>query len=79
MKTAISIPDPVFRSAERAARRLKLSRSQLYAAAVTEYVERRKSAGVTAKLNQVYADTGAPVLDPVLAAAQFRSLRGKRW
>ena len=79
MKTAISIPDRVFRSAEFAARRLKLSRSQLYAAAVFEYVERRKGAGVTEKLNEVYADAGSSALDPALAAAQLRSLGRKRW
>ena len=79
MKTAVSIPDRVFRSAEFAARRLKLSRSQLYAAAVSEYVERRKDAGVTEKLNEVYSDAEASALDPALAAAQVRSLGRKRW
>lgn len=79
MKTAISIPDRVFRSAEVAARRLKVSRSQLYSAAVSEYVERRKGAGVTEKLNEVYADAGTSALDPAFAAAQFRSLGRKRW
>ena len=34
MKTAISIPDEVFRSAERLAQRLGVSRSELYAKAV---------------------------------------------
>ena len=79
MKTAISIPDRIFRSAELAARRLKVSRSQLYAAAVAEYVARRKGAGVTEKLNEVYADAGASTLDPAFAAAQFRVLGGERW
>jgi metal-responsive CopG/Arc/MetJ family transcriptional regulator len=38
MKTVISLPDGVFRDAERLARRLKKSRSELYREAVAEYV-----------------------------------------
>ncbi len=40
MKTAISIPDDVFKVAERLARRTKKSRSQLFSDAVREYVAR---------------------------------------
>jgi mRNA-degrading endonuclease toxin of MazEF toxin-antitoxin module len=47
MKTAISIPDDVFRSAEKRAKRLKKSRSRLYSEAVAEYVARRSPADVT--------------------------------
>lgn len=36
MKTAISIPDKVFRSADALARRLGISRSELYTTAITE-------------------------------------------
>jgi metal-responsive CopG/Arc/MetJ family transcriptional regulator len=36
MKTAVSIPDRIFREAERHARRSKKSRSQLYAEALVE-------------------------------------------
>jgi hypothetical protein len=38
MKTAISIPDDVFADAERLARRLKKSRSELYSRAIREYI-----------------------------------------
>lgn len=40
MKTAISIPDDTFEAAERLARQRGLSRSELYAAAVREYLHR---------------------------------------
>ena len=40
MKTAISIPDPVFRSAERLAARLGLSRSELYCRALKDLLAR---------------------------------------
>ena len=39
MKTAISIPDPIFQAAEEAAARLSMSRSQLYTKAVAAFVE----------------------------------------
>lgn len=38
MKTAISVPDPIFGSAERLVRRMKKARSQVYSEAVAEYV-----------------------------------------
>jgi predicted transcriptional regulator len=40
MKTAVSIPDPVFRAAERLAKRMRKTRSGLYAEALREYVAR---------------------------------------
>jgi len=54
MKTAISIPDEVFEAAERAAKSLGVSRSELYATAVREYLERYRREDLTEKLNQVY-------------------------
>ena len=47
MKTAISLPDDLFRMAEAAARKLKMSRSQLYAAALAEFLERRRASKIT--------------------------------
>jgi metal-responsive CopG/Arc/MetJ family transcriptional regulator len=44
MKTAVSIPDEVFESAERLARRMKKSRSRLFSDAVREYVARHTPA-----------------------------------
>jgi len=40
MKTAISVPDKVFREAERYARRVRKSRSAVYSAALTEALNR---------------------------------------
>jgi predicted transcriptional regulator len=53
MKTAISLPDEVFAQAERLARRLKKSRSQLYREAVVEYLARREGDAVTEAMNRV--------------------------
>ncbi len=54
MKTAISIPDDVFRAADELARKLGTSRSQLYARAVREYVARHTEDAITAALDSVY-------------------------
>jgi hypothetical protein len=73
MKTAISIPEPVFRSAEVLARRLKMSRSQLYATAVAEFVARHRRNQLTQQLNEVYSDLD-DTLDAGTLALQLRSL-----
>ena len=55
MKTAISIPDDVFRSAERAAKRLGVSRSELFTRAVREYLGASRDAAVTASYDEAFA------------------------
>ena len=47
MKTATSIPDDVFEGAERTASALGLSRNELYASGVREFIERYRFADVT--------------------------------
>lgn len=69
MKTAISIPDKVYESAEKLARRLGESRSELYTRAVKNYIEKHQDTQVTEKLNEVY-DTEASKLDEGLANLQ---------
>ena len=80
MKTAISIPDSTFDAAEELARRLGMSRSQLYATAVAEYLKAHLREDVTARLNEVYPDEESRV-DPVIDALQLRSLpdTGEQW
>jgi metal-responsive CopG/Arc/MetJ family transcriptional regulator len=78
MKTAISIPDPVFRSAERLADKLGISRSEFYCRAVKDLLERHEQVSITARLNEIYGASGAiSSLEPPLAAMQTRSIRGK--
>ena len=78
MKTAVSIPDPVFRAADRLARRLHMSRSRLYSVAVERFVQANDDAAITAKLNDVYA-TEPSTLDPVLQGIQARSISKDEW
>ena len=78
MKTAISIPDPIFEQAELVAKELSLSRSALYAKAVETFICQNQDADVTEKLNQVYGEESSAV-DPVLLALQTSSLARKSW
>ncbi len=78
MKTAVSLPDDLFRLAEVAARRLRLSRSELYAKAIAEYLERREDNAITERLNEVYSRRPAK-LDSALHRAQLKSLKKDGW
>jgi metal-responsive CopG/Arc/MetJ family transcriptional regulator len=78
MKTAISIPDKVFESAERLANRLGTSRSQLYTQALKNYMLGQNDDEVTQKLNEVYGKLSSS-FDPVLQKAQLRSLAKDTW
>ena len=78
MKTAVSIPNDLFRAADRLARRLKLSRSELYAIALKSFVSVKSADTVTETLNEVYAAEESR-LDPTLSAIQYASLSGEKW
>jgi metal-responsive CopG/Arc/MetJ family transcriptional regulator len=74
MKTAVSVPDDLFKQAEVAARRMQLSRSRLYAKAIAEFLERQESKAITDRLNEVYSRRPAKV-DHVLKRAQMKTLK----
>lgn len=78
MKTAISIPDEVFEAADRAARKLGMSRSELYATAVHEFIERHRIEDVTSKLDEVYASARSDV-DGQLSRMQSLILTNENW
>ena len=78
MKTAISIPDKIYRDAERLSRRLKKSRSQVYTEAVTEYVARHEPDAVTEAMNRV-CEAMDTYSDPALSATARRTLEDVEW
>jgi metal-responsive CopG/Arc/MetJ family transcriptional regulator len=78
MKTAISLPDKLFESTDALARRLGLSRSQLVATALAEFVAKHRGRDVTRRLDKVYAQEPS-TLDPGAARLQARSLGGDTW
>lgn len=78
MKTAISVPDDIFADAERLAKRLKKSRSQLYSHALREFVARHADDRVTETLDEVVAAAGE-VRDDFAPTAARRTLKKVEW
>jgi metal-responsive CopG/Arc/MetJ family transcriptional regulator len=78
MKTAVSLPDELFQKAEAVARRLRVSRSQLYTRAIADYLKVQQGSAITERLNQVYSQNPAKI-DRALHRAQFRSLNKDSW
>lgn len=80
MKTAVSIPDRVFESAEKLAARLGVSRSQLYARALASLVEKHREDLITSRLNEIYDSGGeSSSLERDVSKLQVRSLTREKW
>jgi len=78
VKTAVSIPDELFRHAEALAKRLGKTRSQIYEEALAEYVARREPRAVTAALDGVVEEVGTDVND-WSARASRTALKRNDW
>lgn len=74
MKTAVSLPDRLYEEAEKTAESLGIPRSQLFARALEEFIERHKRENVTERLNRVYSETAPDQLDDI-SNAGLQSLR----
>jgi len=57
MKTAISLPDETFRRVDDAAKRLGLSRSELFARAADSWLDDLEDDGVTEAINRAISGT----------------------
>lgn len=78
MKTAVSVPDDVFEKVERFARRTRKSRSEVFSAALREYVARHAPDEVTEALNAV-CETLGKASDPFVVEASRRVLENTEW
>ena len=74
MKTAVSIPDDIFERAERLASQGRRSRSEVYAAALNEYLARRAPDEVTDAMNRACDEIGES--DDAFLAAAGRRVNG---
>ncbi len=78
MKTAISVPDEVFAEAERYARKMGKTRSQLYSDALRQYLLQRSPDAVTQAMNEVCEKVDQRQ-DGFVRAASRRMLRRESW
>ncbi|MBI5181667.1 MAG: CopG family transcriptional regulator [Nitrospirae bacterium] len=56
MKTAISVPDEIFKKADEAAKEYNYSRSELFTLAVKEFLEKIKSKRLLEAINDAYSE-----------------------
>ena len=56
VKTAVSIEESLFREAESLAEKLDVSRSKLFAAAISEFISKYKNQQLLAEINAAYDD-----------------------
>jgi metal-responsive CopG/Arc/MetJ family transcriptional regulator len=78
MKTTVSLPGPLFEAADELAKRLGISRDELYAIAIAEYLRAYQREAVTEGLNRIYEQEPSG-LDPVVAVIQPASLGEEDW
>jgi metal-responsive CopG/Arc/MetJ family transcriptional regulator len=78
MKIAVSIPDDIFEEAERLARDMKRSRSELYRLALAEYLARHSPDRVRDAMDRVCEEVG-DLSDEFLSSASRRVLERSEW
>ena len=78
MKTAISVPNDVFELSEKLAKKLKVSRSKIFAMGVQKLGEEYDEDEVTARLNEFYGKEKAEI-DPVIMKMAALSLPQEEW
>ena len=78
MKTAVSVPNEVFERADRLAKRLEVSRSELYSRALREFLARHSADEVTQALDQLCEELDTSSDDFVREASR-RVLEATEW
>lgn len=78
MKTAISIPDELFQSADQYARNHGVSRSSLYTLAVAQFLKTHSTEHITRQLNEIYAKESSKI-NSTISSLQFSSLEKEEW
>jgi metal-responsive CopG/Arc/MetJ family transcriptional regulator len=78
VKTAISLPNPVFQAGETLAKQLGISRSELYTKALQAYLRKYNRTEILTQLNLVYSQESSEV-DQVLTQLQLMALPREDW
>jgi metal-responsive CopG/Arc/MetJ family transcriptional regulator len=74
MKTAVSLPDELYEQAEKTAEEMGIPRSQLFARALEQFIERHRRENITEQLNKVYSETASEEFEDI-SDAGLLSLR----
>ena len=77
-KTAISVPPEIFKLSERLSKKLKMSRSAVFALGVKRLGEDYDDEQITERLNEFYGKEKAE-LDPVIVQMAALSLPREEW
>lgn len=78
MKTAISLPDPLFKEAEATAKELGISRSRLIRTALEDFLSRRRANETTRRLNRSFTENPAKP-DPFLDRLVLEGMKRTEW
>jgi hypothetical protein len=78
MKTAISVSDEVFELSDKLAKKLKVSRSKIFAMGVKKLAEEHDEDKITERLNKFY-DKEKAEIDPVVMKMATLSLPKDEW
>ncbi len=73
MKTAISIPDSIYKAAEKLATHLGMTRSALYTKAINKFLLDFRNDSITEKLNEIY-EKEISRLEPAYETMQIISI-----
>ena len=76
MKTAISVPDEMFKEIEEFSKECDCSRSQVFVVAVREFLERRKSKKILEALDDTYVET--ETREELIARRQAKAYHGRK-
>ncbi len=78
MKTAISLPDPIFEAADVLAAKFKVSRSELYVMALEKFIQEHQETDVTNRINAFIEMHGQPV-DEVFLSSSVKDMKKVEW
>jgi metal-responsive CopG/Arc/MetJ family transcriptional regulator len=78
MKTAISIPDNLFKVAEETAKKYGISRSNLFTKAIEEFIKNHNPQDITNILNNIY-ETQDSNIDEDILEMQINSINQEDW
>lgn len=78
MRNEIALPADILDAAQQLAHSLGLSSSELFAAALSDFIQRHNTNDITAALDQIYSETDSR-LDPMLSTIQLKSLPKEDW